>query len=191
MGPRPQYGKPSWVALRQLQPRARSSQRFSREIEESNRLPRGRAAMKHGTISGYTNHQCRCVECKKAGSEYNAAAYLRRKRGEAPRPRPRGHGTSHHYRVMKCRCDECRVWKRSQGWEKRYGLSLTDVEDLRAKTGGACPICLVFTPTVSVVVDHCHLTGRVRGILCSKCNLVLGKFQESPEIVRSALDYLK
>ena len=41
------------------------------------------------------------------------------------------------------------------------------------------------------VVDHCHATGTVRGILCGKCNLLLGHAFDSVEILQSAIDYLE
>ena len=40
-------------------------------------------------------------------------------------------------------------------------------------------------------VDHCHRTGVFRGILCAECNLALGKFQDSPDVLRRAISYLE
>lgn len=44
---------------------------------------------------------------------------------------------------------------------------------------------------MSLAVDHDHETGKVRGLLCKSCNLAIGKFKESVEIVRRALAYLE
>lgn len=59
---------------------------------------------------------------------------------------------------------------------------------------GLCAICcnppLGKKTTQMLAVDHCHATGRVRGLLCHKCNAAIGFFKDSPELVKKALDYL-
>jgi len=42
-----------------------------------------------------------------------------------------------------------------------------------------------------LVVDHCHSTGKVRGLLCSNCNRGIGMLQERVDILQNAIDYLK
>ena len=81
--------------------------------------------------------------------------------------------------------------------QRRYGLSVDEYQTLLANHNFACAICKVeISDTVgykskrSVVVDHNHETGDVRGILCSKCNLVLGHARESTEILYQAIVYL-
>jgi hypothetical protein len=51
-----------------------------------------------------------------------------------------------------------------------------------------CAICNVATD--KLVVDHCHKTNKVRGVLCSSCNLGLGKFKDSLELLEAAMLYL-
>lgn len=56
---------------------------------------------------------------------------------------------------------------------------------------GRCAICGVSVlPPKKAVVDHCHATGRVRGILCPNCNLGLGHFYDTPALLWRALSYL-
>jgi hypothetical protein len=79
---------------------------------------------------------------------------------------------------------------------KLYGLSLEEYQKLLSDTGGFCPICNVelrFDGNYknSAVIDHNHLTGKVRGVTCRGCNCGLGQFKDNPLIVKKALDWLR
>ena len=77
---------------------------------------------------------------------------------------------------------------------KKYGMTLADREALIAAQGGACAICGTTTPTghgARLHVDHCHATGEVRGMLCTKCNRALGLFEDNTESLASAITYLQ
>lgn len=55
-----------------------------------------------------------------------------------------------------------------------------------------CEICLrEFGPNLRRCVDHCHTTGKVRGILCDDCNISLGKMADDPERLKRAAVYLE
>ena len=88
-------------------------------------------------------------------------------------------------------------YNHSRNLQRRYGLSVDEYQTLLANHNFACGICKVeisyalgYKGKRSVVVDHNHETGDVRGILCSKCNLVLGHARESTEILYRAIVYL-
>jgi hypothetical protein len=79
--------------------------------------------------------------------------------------------------------------KRQQRYRaRRYGLSGDDYDALLALQGGVCAICRKNRP---LGVDHCHLFNEVRGLLCNKCNLGLGMFDDDPDRLRAAADYLE
>lgn len=86
---------------------------------------------------------------------------------------------------------------RSRNLRNRYGLTLDDLQAMVEQQDFACPICdmeisniLEYKTDRTVVVDHNHETGEVRGILCSKCNLMLGNARESTEILYKSIVYL-
>ncbi|MEU9022464.1 endonuclease VII domain-containing protein [Actinomadura sp. NPDC048394] len=70
----------------------------------------------------------------------------------------------------------------------RYGVTEQEVKRMIAEQGGVCVICLGAEPKH---VDHDHLTGLVRRALCFKCNGGLGQFDDDPERLRLAANYLE
>jgi len=70
-----------------------------------------------------------------------------------------------------------------------YGLTEEDVETLRAAQEYGCAICRRPLEE-SEVVDHCHETDQVRGLLCSLCNSGLGFFRDDPHLLKMAMYYL-
>jgi DNA-directed RNA polymerase subunit RPC12/RpoP len=73
---------------------------------------------------------------------------------------------------------------------KKYGISLEDKKDLLKKQGYKCAICGK-SVDVSSHLDHDHLTNKVRGILCSPCNLALGLVHDSEEILLDMVFYIR
>lgn len=55
---------------------------------------------------------------------------------------------------------------------------------------GLCKICGMINDGKSLCVDHCHKTGKIRGLLCANCNSGIGMMKDSPDILRNAIDYL-
>ncbi len=81
---------------------------------------------------------------------------------------------------------------RAQNRRRYYGLSPAVFEELRQKQEGKCAVCSNALVTGrGTQVDHCHSTGKVRGLVCQGCNLVLGFSEDNPETLRSAIEYLE
>jgi hypothetical protein len=77
-------------------------------------------------------------------------------------------------------------------YKKRYGLSVEQKQELINKQDSKCAICTNdLKDTHDVCVDHNHVTGAIRGILCRKCNLGIGHLNDSIEILKSAQKYLQ
>ena len=72
---------------------------------------------------------------------------------------------------------------------RRYGLTLAQYRALQARQGNACAICRKVMRVLCI--DHCHVSGRVRGLLCPKCNSALGLYADDPRLLRAAIAYLK
>ena len=63
---------------------------------------------------------------------------------------------------------------------------------LKSQQNEKCLICKnLLKNSIQINVDHCHVTGNVRGILCNNCNLLLGHAKDSIKILQSAQNYLK
>ena len=72
-----------------------------------------------------------------------------------------------------------------------FGLSVEDYDDILETQGGVCAICQGVCPTGRrLAVDHCHVSGAVRGLLCSTCNHSLGLLRDSPANFAACLVYL-
>lgn len=74
-----------------------------------------------------------------------------------------------------------------------YGITQDQYEEMFAAQGNVCAICGKPQPGSSKLfhVDHSHRTGKVRGILCPRCNTGLGMFKDNPAALRAAADYLE
>ena len=70
-------------------------------------------------------------------------------------------------------------------------MSLADHEKIKNFQENKCAICGHPPKNRAHGVDHCHKTGLIRGLLCPHCNVALGKFRDSTEMVRKALNYLE
>ena len=111
--------------------------------------------------SGYKSH---CKECVRAQrKEYYAT--------------PEGY----KYAIEK-------AWR-----DKGMVFTVEEYDALLQEQGFGCAICGTESNKngTRLCVDHCHTTGKIRGILCNDCNTSLGKFNDDVELLQNAIDYLK
>jgi hypothetical protein len=80
--------------------------------------------------------------------------------------------------------------RRKQLFETVYGISLADYDLMLADQGGVCAICKK-APEKRLCVDHCHTTGKVRRLLCGKCNSMLGFSEDDPARLDAGAAYLR
>lgn len=129
--------------------------------------------------------QYRCLTCQRAARKPLEAAAAQRKwhrnHSEAARAQSRA-----HYHANKDR-------HRNTALIRQYGLSLAEYRAMLAAQDAGCAICGRAKPTRKdemFHVDHCHRTMVVRGLLCQPCNTALGLFEDDPDRLQSALNYL-
>ena len=110
---------------------------------------------------------------------------------------------SKYQRYRRKHREKCREYSRDyynkhkQAWPKynlqaRYGITPEDYDRLYEEQQGGCAICGKHQSKLkkALSVDHNHKTGQIRGLLCNRCNLLLGNVSDNSIILRSAADYL-
>ena len=74
--------------------------------------------------------------------------------------------------------------------KKAYSISLEEYDKIFKSQGGLCAICYDSEKGKRLAVDHCHSTGKIRGLLCQTCNRGLGMFYDNPVLLRRAISYV-
>lgn len=79
-----------------------------------------------------------------------------------------------------------------RAWMKyRYGIVPEEYDAILQSQGGVCAICKRVNSLGRLHIDHCHTTGRVRGLLCHNCNKAIGHLKESIDNALSLIAYLR
>lgn len=125
----------------------------------------------------YTN-STRCVECVKLEDKARRPLEAQKRR------------------------ESSKVWRQSAVGKsvgrkirlKRFGVDQAWYDRKIQEQGGACAVCKNSDPGKGrkfFSIDHCHLSGRARGLLCSPCNIAIGGLKDCPLLLRAALEYLE
>jgi len=72
-----------------------------------------------------------------------------------------------------------------------FGITLDEYNIMLDKQNDRCAICGENVGGKSFAVDHDHLSGKVRGLLCGSCNVGIGHFRDDPELLEKAIEYIK
>jgi hypothetical protein len=148
--------------------------RTTRIEELTASLPKYYGELLPGCSRTTTTHQ-RCCKCKqwKAHSEfYNSRSGVNGLKGE---------------------CKPCCTNRRAIDQLAKYGFTPADFNNLLASQHGKCAICSSEANVNGsrLFVDHDHITGKVRGLLCHHCNVAIGSLRDDPELLERAAKYLR
>lgn len=88
--------------------------------------------------------------------------------------------------------DRIKSRRRNTSLKKKFGINYNQYQIMLQEQNNSCYICGEQEPAENKIlsVDHCHATGRVRGLLCSNCNTALGKFKDNIQLLNKAVEYL-
>lgn len=99
--------------------------------------------------------------------------------------------------TMRAQCRPCREHIKWKTFIIRtYGITAEDYYNMLAAQDNKCAVCEseeVNNSRVSsnkLFIDHCHDTGKVRGLLCSKCNHGIGLLNDDTALLQKAIEYL-
>lgn len=98
----------------------------------------------------------------------------------------------HPEKTREQKLKDSKKYYRKTGWKnrilKRYGLDHTAFESMKLEQKNRCAICN--KEEVELHIDHCHKTGKIRGLLCQKCNTGIGLLGDDLLILNKAVKYL-
>ncbi len=102
-------------------------------------------------------------------------------------------GGERDYPPSNSLCKACHVKRGREYHAKVYRFAKYGItkEQFEAMFKGCCDICGLGLAPNKAHIDHCHATGRVRGVLCNTCNKGLGLFRDQPELLETAAEYLR
>jgi len=75
----------------------------------------------------------------------------------------------------------------------QYGITLEEYDEIQSRQGHKCALCYKHknsTYRKKLYIDHCHVSGKIRGLLCQHCNTMLGFARDDKQILLNAVKYL-
>lgn len=140
-------------------------------------------------------------ECSKCGIRKPIAEYSISRQGVS--------GPVYRSNCKACASSQAKKWakdnakhhaKTKHAWTLRttYGITTEQYQEMLEKQGGKCAICKreqsarhgTNGTIFRLSVDHCHSTGKVRGLLCNDCNRAIGLLRDEVGLLQNAIDYL-
>lgn len=127
--------------------------------------PKSEFPKRHGYKDGIRPH---CIECRKA--------YENKSHHKHKHKRPYNYEDDKNRKLLK-----------------EYGISYAEYLTMLEAQNGGCAICGTTSTgnRKAFHVDHCHITGKVRGLLCGNCNSGIGNLRDDIGLLKRAIEYLE
>jgi hypothetical protein len=123
-----------------------------------------------------------CPECGKPIRKVNLYGYCNKHKYKSERWRA----------GLPARRARNRLNQASRYLQKTYGITLEQKMERLKEQGGKCAICgQIESAGRGWAMDHCHATGKLRGILCHHCNVGIGALGDDPSRLQAAIEYLR
>ena len=106
----------------------------------------------------------------------------------------RAKGRAQHKRWRAANPEKYAASMRKHDLKRHYNLTPDQFKEMFIAQGYRCAACGSIDPrrkTGDWCIDHCHTTGKVRGILCTACNTALGMLKDDPKRIQALADYLE
>lgn len=135
--------------------------------------------------------------CNKCGISKVLTAYAKKKDSKTqkyfPRAVCRECNAQESRTVTQNLTPEQKIKRKEQFLKRSYGITMLDYNELFTTQQGRCPGCGKHQSELpkALVVDHDHITGVVRGLLCSGCNLAIGNVREKTQTLINLVEYLR
>lgn len=141
-------------------------------------------------------HRNFCHECEKAWiRKYHKSPQGKEKRKEwVDQNKEKIEEYKEVYRNDPKRTAKSKVYHRKYRLMNEFGLTPDDYDEILKKQQGRCAVCRTdrfHSRRKTLAVDHDHVTNKVRGLLCRRCNQAIGAFEDNPDLLRKAATYLE
>jgi len=131
--------------------------------------------------------------CTKCGVTKDITEFYKRGGKQSPNTRHNHCKECTKTRVTKRYNDDPNLYK-EQHLKRSYGITLNDYNQMLTEQKHQCAVCGTAEPGGKhgkFVVDHCHSTNKIRGVLCNNCNTALGLVGDNAQTLQSMIEYLQ
>jgi hypothetical protein len=143
----------------------------------------------------YKKHKDKILECRKSYYQKHSEKIKKNKKSrDRNTPAQKKWKQEYYLRNKEIIRAKQKQWRSDNKLElkdrimkKKYGIGVDQFTQMKLEQSNQCLICAMEN---KLVIDHCHKTGLVRGLLCETCNILLGHAKDDQHILNSAIQYL-